>query len=682
MLIEKIKLNNIRSYADEEIEFPRGSILLSGDVGSGKSTILLAIEFALFGITNEISGASLLRNGEDKGYVELHFNINKRDVVIKRSLKRGFSVNQDHGYIIIDNKKNELTATELKQRILELLNYPQSLLTKKSLIYRYTVYTPQEEMKHILLTRKEDRLEILRKVFGIDKYKRINDNTKVLSDELKGYLKEFSGMILDLDDKKGQLNGKENECTKLVKELDKLRDEVSKINSVIKSKNDKYNEVEKNIKLLEKLRNDLNVNKLKLDYNTDTINSNNQKIKLLKNELLTYINLDGARIKELEAINLDEIKIKIKQTENELDGIRARKQEAEISKRNSDELIKKINSMENCPLCKQNVTSLHKHQISSNESNKIVELNKQISILKSREEEINDKIKDIKNNYENILSKKNELELLRFKLIEKNKKEGELNSIVEKSSKLENEVGEFKNKISDIEKDIKSLEKLEGQFSDLKKEIDELRSKDKELSIEHGRTASKIDEISSEIKSLKLEIDNKLNIKRNINYINELKDFLSSSFANLISNLEKNIMLKVHHDFDSLFRKWFEMIVDPDLLKVKLDEEFNPIIEQNGHVIDYWYLSGGEKTAAALAYRLALNQVINNLMTSLKTLDLLILDEPTDGFSDEQLDRLRNVIDELKLNQLILVSHENKMESFVDSVIRVQKSNHVSSLAH
>jgi len=50
MKLNKIKINNIRSYETQEIVFPEGSTLLSGDIGSGKTSILLAIEFALFGL--------------------------------------------------------------------------------------------------------------------------------------------------------------------------------------------------------------------------------------------------------------------------------------------------------------------------------------------------------------------------------------------------------------------------------------------------------------------------------------------------------------------------------------------------------------------------------------------------------------------------------------------------------
>ncbi|MBI2110056.1 AAA family ATPase [Candidatus Woesearchaeota archaeon] len=77
MNLNKIKLDNIRSYVNGEIEFPKGNILLAGDIGSGKSSVLLAVDFALFGLQRgELSGDALLRNGSDKGGVELHFNIN------------------------------------------------------------------------------------------------------------------------------------------------------------------------------------------------------------------------------------------------------------------------------------------------------------------------------------------------------------------------------------------------------------------------------------------------------------------------------------------------------------------------------------------------------------------------------------------------------------------------------
>ena len=56
--------------------------------------------------------------------------------------------------------------------------------------------------------------------------------------------------------------------------------------------------------------------------------------------------------------------------------------------------------------------------------------------------------------------------------------------------------------------------------------------------------------------------------------------------------------------------------------------------------------------------------------------DVLILDEPTDGFSQEQLDRLKVLMEEIKIPQIIIVSHEPQIEAFVDNIIRLEKVGH------
>ena len=204
MIIKKIKLKNIRSYNEKEISFSTGSTLLSGDIGSGKSTVLLAIDFALFGLSKGIiTGEALLRHGQKEGSVELNFLIDNNDITIRRNLKKsGSSIAQDSGYIIINGEQENLSPIELKQRVLEILNYPQETLTKKSLIYRYTVYTPQEEMKSILLGDWESRLDTLRRIFNIDKYKRIQENSRILSSDLRLKIKEKELMIFGLEELK------------------------------------------------------------------------------------------------------------------------------------------------------------------------------------------------------------------------------------------------------------------------------------------------------------------------------------------------------------------------------------------------------------------------------------------------------------------------------------------------
>src|SRR3989344_1952725 len=105
MKFKKIRIKNIRSYKNQEIEFPEGSLLLSGEIGSGKTSILLALEYALFGLQPGQKGSSLLRNDEEIGEVALEIELEGKLVVIHRKLKRSSKgVSNEQSAIILDGE--------------------------------------------------------------------------------------------------------------------------------------------------------------------------------------------------------------------------------------------------------------------------------------------------------------------------------------------------------------------------------------------------------------------------------------------------------------------------------------------------------------------------------------------------------------------------------------------------
>lgn len=170
------------------------------------------------------------------------------------------------------------------------------------------------------------------------------------------------------------------------------------------------------------------------------------------------------------------------------------------------------------------------------------------------------------------------------------------------------------------------------------------------------------------------ELSGKEKSRARLAVVLELEKWLSEDFASFVSLVERNILMKVREEFSRLFNKWFSMLTT-DSFYVQLDENFTPIILQRDFELSYEFLSGGERTAVALAYRLALNQIINSLHSRINTQDLIILDEPTDGFSDAQLDKVRDILKEINVTQLLIVSHEQKIEGFVDNIIRIKKEN-------
>jgi exonuclease SbcC len=138
-------------------------------------------------------------------------------------------------------------------------------------------------------------------------------------------------------------------------------------------------------------------------------------------------------------------------------------------------------------------------------------------------------------------------------------------------------------------------------------------------------------------------------------------------------------MLSINQEFNQHFQRRWGLLVDDTTKEARIDEEFTSVVKQDGYELDINYLSGGEKTSLALAYRLALNSIVQKVSVAMKS-NLLILDEPTDGFSKEQPFKIREILNEIKCPQVIIVSHEKELESFADQVFRVEKNEGISEI--
>ena len=254
MLLNSIKLQNIRSYSSQTIAFPHGTILLAGDIGSGKSTILLAIEFALFGSSRtDLPAEFLLRKGTTLGSVELNFSLPGQEIVIQRTLKKEREViKQTSGYLIINGIKKELMPVELKAEIVNLLGYPDESLSKsKNYLFRYTVYTPQEEMKLILQEEPELRLDTLRKIFNVDKYKIIRENLQIYFKLLRTKMATSKTKLEPLEAKKQQREVLKLEQTRIQELLSQLTPKIQDLQHLVQQKSEEITQQEQQQKMLQ-----------------------------------------------------------------------------------------------------------------------------------------------------------------------------------------------------------------------------------------------------------------------------------------------------------------------------------------------------------------------------------------------------------------------------------------------
>ena len=681
MQIQRLKLKNIRSYEEEEIKFPEGITLLSGNIGSGKSTMLIAIEFALFGlIRSDLSGASLLRNGKENGYVIVDFKIGNKNISIKRTLKKGTNtITQDACYFSVDDKTEQLTTTELKQRVFEIFSYPQETLTKKSMIYRYTVYTPQEEMKAILLGEKELRQETLRRVFNVDKYKRVRENCKIITSELKTKKKVAAAYIYDLETKKENYSQNYIRALSLNKQIKILETAALDLANTINLEKEKINQQEENILKLNNLKREFEILQLNIKLKEESKIKNANDHDKITNEIGKAIIQEEIDIIAVQKEIL-EIDNSLTIKENELKSIMKETINLNLKTKNSQEIKNKIQNLDNCPLCQQQVNTEHKHSIITKEDENIKQAEEKLETYLKEEKKLQEELENTRTLLEQLKQKDKQHEINKIKTENLKYKSELITKIKDELEKINAELKLLKDKSEELVLQLDLFKTIEEEYKNSRNKLDNLLTKQNQCEIEKAKLQQDHDNIERSNQQLKTEIEEKENVKQKLEYYLEIQDYLENRFNSLVELIERKIMLKIHNDFNNLFQNWFGMMIDTENMKVKLDEEFTPIIEQNGYDLEYANLSGGEKTACALAYRLGLNQVINNIITNINTKDLIILDEPTDGFSTEQLDRLRNVLEELKMKQIIIVSHENKIESFADNVIRIKKEGHVSQV--
>jgi len=678
MLLRKIKINNIRSYTSEEIEFPIGSTLLSGDIGSGKTSILLAIEFALFGLQPGQRGSSLLKNGENTGGVIIDFVVDGKEITIERNLKRGKSISQDYCAIIIDGEKSEISVTELKDKILDLLEYPKEFAKKQNLLYKFTVNTPQEEMTQIILEDSEVRINTLRHVFGIDKYKKILENLSLLIVKIREEKRIKQALTANLEQDKLGLISKENELETKHYNLVSVEKELFIKTEARKEVEEEKQSIIAKVEEKKDLAKEIDKAHLVLSSKKDLIAENNKATGRIKEA-----------IREIESIKFDENQI----SENELLITKLKKEKREYSEKNlnitskisslnlknqeSESTREKLKRLELCPTCLQDVDPNYKANVFNKLDSDISKNVKLIEELTIEKKEVGDRISKL--DYEITMREKElqDLKIMKIRVQEIAERKKRLEEIKNSNVLLERDIDLLTGQIESLKRIVFELSRYDNLFEDIKKRVELAFTEERMADIKVAELKKEIEVFSKQIEETKNRLEKTNILKKEMDYLISLESWLTKNFAAMISFVEKNVMVKLKVEFSKLFNEWFLMLVSENF-NAKLRDDFTPVIEQQDYEIDYAYLSGGERTAVALAYRLALNQVINSILSKIKTRDFMILDEPTDGFSDAQLDKMREVLDQLNVGQLIIVSHEQKIEGFVDNVVKLRKLNGIS----
>lgn len=649
MKLKSLTLKNVRSHKNNEIIFNKGITVLTGRTGSGKSSILMGIDYALFGSEN-LSNSEIMRRGSREMLIKLEFEHNNKDYTIIRGLKRSNNrITIDFNNLSVSEGEKQLNvlsrAADVNAIITEILGIPESVTASQ--MFQVTSYTKQDEIRKILEMRKEERQDYIDRILQLSRYKTTFENLKQVSD---------------------YFNNKLEQAGKTEEFLTKEREEFEKIKKRLEEASEEISDNSKKLSVLEKALGEKEKEKNKLNSEVEELQNKilNEKEKMSELKSLK----EQYEYNEKESVNLNSIKTGVekkvkgksrKEEEEEYNKLKTRiKVNEEKLKEHEEEKesISKIGGK--CPLCKQAMSEEHRKEVIMKISMKIEELETKLRQDSKLVAPLSEDVKLLK-----------QLEEVNMKL-----------------EHYDKSLDDLKHKISLIK--IREDNASDKKLSELKKELNKIIEKDKELYSKKNSISEVLDYLNKEVKKLKEDYSGKeiiikdyeeeIKHKGKVKYLVELL----INLRNYVKDIRSVIRQKFLSDFRFEFQKKFEEIRNQEEeYSVELGFDYEPVAyTTSGEEVPVNHLSGGEKTSVALAYRLALSNLAAE-MSNVTPAELLILDEPTTGFDAEDIKSLPEALKNItSIPQIIIVTHEPLLKEIADNNVEIRKEKNESIIEY
>jgi exonuclease SbcC len=184
MQLDRLQMRNFKRYRDAGVKFREGITGILGNNGTGKSTIVEAILFCLFGV-KETGLAFILSATAGKGdraEVRLEFSVGGEEYQLVRSMGPG--------------KKHEVQLHRdrklLAQGVSEVQHALRQVIRMGHADFRYTIFSGQKELLKLVEATPEDRKRWFRRVLGIDSLK--DDGGEILREEAASARDELLGI--------------------------------------------------------------------------------------------------------------------------------------------------------------------------------------------------------------------------------------------------------------------------------------------------------------------------------------------------------------------------------------------------------------------------------------------------------------------------------------------------------
>lgn len=378
MKIDSLRLQNIRSYEQEQIEFPEGTILIHGENGAGKTSLLMALFGGLYQTSTTSAGTNsfnlddFVRRGADKAEIELTFTV---DGVGYTSLWEIYTTSTANSAELRSEALSEPVSgiTAVQREVSSLLgmdeeDFVNSVYIQQGGIDRLINATDRAAMIDGLLGLDQidtyaDRIKEARKAVGrVKKDNKSNadsrrarreddfdrgvnefesaigsvqeqiDTIETRIDEAEAYLSNLEDELGEVDDELQRHDELTDQKTSLTEQIDKLNDEIQRIDTQVDEHRETVSELAEEINQLdaeiatigEDLEQDVSTRHTAQDAYEAALGDETeakQAVQEAKNELNNFTNERTSVTADRDrlASDLERIDDKITDLEDELD---------------------------------------------------------------------------------------------------------------------------------------------------------------------------------------------------------------------------------------------------------------------------------------------------------------------------------------------------------------------------
>lgn len=536
MKINRIYLENYRIHEKLEVEFDKGINLLLGENGKGKSSILEAIGYALFGSDLRGTQKDAIQYGKKSAKIQVEFTgVDGEEYIVTRKLP---------GTTSIYRKSNpELELQGKEDRIRELCGIKGDIKD----VYDNVIVAKQNEFISSFKVTAKDREKTFDKVFNTEIYREIYD----------GYSKDVEGKY------KNEIAIEENS----IKSISDIIEDSQEVKEKLELEEEREKEFEKYL-------NNLSVELKEIKEKLNQISGTELKIEKINGEIRKSEEV-------LNNITLQEEKLK-KQIEETI----LAKEIADKNIENHNEYIKTSEILESIKKEKKELD-----QIKEEQSN----LEKSLVSLEKLRGDSNNQVNLWKNSIENLKvscrEKKDRVDFLQGEIEKKEKNLQVYKGELEKNIPLLEELERFESDIENGEKTLNTFEvKLQEKESDL-----EIKKEQRDNLIKE-RLDEKIEEFKS-IENDKKKIEGEIEKNITLGIANkEAHEKLKSSICPFLNENCKNLSGKdINNFFLERRKRYVEIITDKkhqlEELEVKLKDkekivEMKTILNRLNHEIE------------------------------------------------------------------------------------------------